>query len=623
LQSLPPGLTLTTLAVPLVPQGQPCLDKCMNNIRNFCIIAHIDHGKSTLADRLLEATRTIAQREMKEQVLDNLDLERERGITIKLQAARMDYLMDGEPYILNLIDTPGHVDFSYEVSRSLEACEGALLVVDASQGVEAQTLANVYLAINANLEIIPVLNKIDLPGADPDRVRQEIEEVVGLDASDAILASAKAGIGIDEILRAIVKKVPPPTIQPDLPLQALVFDSYFDPYLGIIVYVRVVNGQIKQGDKIRFMANEKVFDVTEVGVMRPHRQNRGYLHSGEVGYVAASIKEMGSYVGDTITLVSKPAAAALPGYKKAVPMVFCGLYPVDNDDYTNLKDSLEKLKLNDSSITFEPETSEALGFGYRCGFLGLLHMEIIQERLEREYNLNLITTAPSVVYRVHTISGEMLEIDNPSKLPDPVQRDYMEEPYVKINMITPKEYVGSLMDLAQTRRGEYLGTHYLDTTRVNLEYELPLNEMVTDFYDQLKSRSKGYASMDYHFSQYRRNKLVKLDVLLAGEPVDALSVIVHQDKAAYIGRILADKLKDIIPRQLFEVPIQAAIGGKVVARTNVKAMRKNVLEKCYGGDISRKRKLLEKQKKGKKRMKAVGNIEIPQEAFMAVLKITD
>jgi GTP-binding protein LepA len=594
-----------------------------NNIRNFCIIAHIDHGKSTLADRLLEATRTIGMRDMKDQVLDNLDLERERGITIKLQAARMEYMLDGQPYVLNLIDTPGHVDFSYEVSRSLEACEGALLVVDASQGVEAQTLANVYLAINANLEIIPVLNKIDLPGADPDRVKHEIEEVIGLDASDAILASAKAGIGIDDILRTLVQKVPPPVINVDAPLQALVFDSYFDPYMGIVVYIRVINGQLRQGDKIRFMANDKTFDVTEVGVMRPVRENRGFLQSGEVGYVAASIKEMGSYVGDTITLANKPAKEALPGYKKAVPMVFCGLYPVDNDDYENLKDSLEKLKLNDSSITFEPETSDALGFGYRCGFLGLLHMEIIQERLEREYNLNLITTAPSVVYHVHTISGEMLEIDNPSKLPDPVQRDYIEEPYVKISMITPKEYVGSLMDLAQTRRGEFLGTHYLDTTRVNLEYELPLNEMVTDFYDQLKSRSKGYASMDYQFSQYRRNKLVKLDVLLAGEPVDALSVIVHHDKAAHVGRILADKLKDIIPRQLFEVPIQAAIGGKVVARTNVKAMRKNVLEKCYGGDISRKRKLLEKQKKGKKRMKAIGNIEIPQEAFMAVLKIGD
>jgi GTP-binding protein LepA len=594
-----------------------------SNLRNFCIIAHIDHGKSTLADRLLEFTKTIQQRDMKAQVLDNLDLERERGITIKLQAARMEYMLDGVPYVLNLIDTPGHVDFSYEVSRSLEACEGALLVVDASQGVEAQTLANVYLAINANLEIIPVLNKIDLPGADPERVRKEIEEVVGIDTSNAILASAKAGIGIEDILKAIVRQVPPPAINTDGPLRALVFDSYFDPYMGIIVYIRVIDGVLKQGDKIRFMANARNFEVTEVGVMRPTRENRGFLASGEVGYVAASIKEMGAYVGDTITLVSNPATEALPGYKKAVPMVFCGLYPVDNDDYTNLKDSLEKLKLNDSSITFEPETSDALGFGYRCGFLGLLHMEIIQERLEREYDLNLITTAPSVVYRVHTIRGEVLEIDNPSKLPDPVQRDFIEEPYVKISLITPNDYVGALMDLAQTRRGEFLGMHYMDTTRVNLEYELPLNEMVTDFYDQLKSRSKGYASMDYQFSAYRRNRLVKLDILLAGEIVDALSVIVHQDKAPNVGRLLADKLKEIIPRQMFEVPIQAAIGGKVVARTNVKAMRKNVLEKCYGGDISRKRKLLEKQKKGKKRMKSVGSIEIPQEAFMAVLKIDD
>jgi GTP-binding protein LepA len=498
-----------------------------------------------------------------------------------------------------------------------------LLVVDASQGVEAQTLANVYLAINANLEIIPVLNKIDLPGADPDRVKREIEEIIGLDTSNAILASAKSGIGITDILQAIVERVPPPVLSPDTPLRALVFDSYFDPYMGIIVYIRVIDGSLKQGDKIRFMANDRTFDVTEIGVMRPTRQPRGYLNSGEVGYLAASIKEIGAYVGDTITLATRPAAEALPGYKKAVPMVFCGLYPVDNDDYETLKDSLEKLKLNDSSITFEPETSEALGFGYRCGFLGLLHMEIIQERLEREYNLNLITTAPSVVYKVHTIKGEVLDIDNPSKLPEPQYREFMEEPYVKISVITPNEFVGAMMDLAQTRRGEFLGMQYLDPTRVNLEYELPLNEMVTDFYDQLKSRSKGYASMDYQFSQYKRNRLVKMDILLAGEIVDALSVIVHQDKAANLGRLLTEKLKDIIPRQLFDVPIQAAIGAKIVARTNVKAMRKNVLEKCYGGDISRKRKLLEKQKAGKKRMKSVGRIDIPQEAFMAVLKIDD
>jgi GTP-binding protein LepA len=594
-----------------------------SNIRNFCIIAHIDHGKSTLADRLLERTGTIEKRLMKEQILDSLELERERGITIKLQAARMDYTYEGKPYILNLIDTPGHVDFSYEVSRSLEACEGALLVVDAAQGVEAQTLANVYLAIEANLEIIPVINKIDLPGADPDRIKREIEEVIGIDASNAILASAKAGIGIDEILQRVVEVVPPPKIEIENPLRALVFDSYFDPYLGIIAYVRIMDGQVRMGDKIRFMANNRTFDVVELGVMKPVRNPRDILVSGEVGYIAASIKEMGSFVGDTITKADRPAAEPLPGYKKAVPMVFCGMYPVDNDDYGDLKDSLEKLRLNDSSITFEPETSEALGFGFRCGFLGLLHMEIIQERLEREYGLNLIITAPSVVYKVHTIKGEILEIDNPSKLPDPAQREFIEEPCVKISIIVPNEFVGTLMELAQGRRGLFLGMDYLDPTRVNLQYELPLNEMVTDFYDQLKSRSKGYASMDYQFSGYKRSDLVKMDILLAGEAVDALSVIVHREKAYGMGRMLAEKLKDIIPRQMFEVPIQAAIGSKVIARTTVKAMRKNVLEKCYGGDISRKRKLLEKQKAGKKRMKSVGRVEIPQEAFMAVLKLTE
>jgi GTP-binding protein LepA len=594
-----------------------------SNIRNFCIIAHIDHGKSTIADRLLEATGTIDKRQMKDQVLDNLELERERGITIKLQAARMEYRHNGEDYVLNLIDTPGHVDFSYEVSRSLQACEGALLVVDASQGVEAQTLANVYLAIEANLEIIPVLNKIDLPGADPDRVKKEIEDVVGIDASNAILCSAKEGIGIDEILQSVVELVPPPKITREAPLRALVFDSYFDPYLGIITYVRIVDGEVKQGDKIRFMANNKTYDVTELGVMRPVRQPREKLVSGEVGYIAASIKEMGSFVGDTITLANKMAAEPLPGYQKAMPMVFCGLYPVNNDDYGALKDSLEKLKLNDSSITFEPETSEALGFGFRCGFLGLLHMEVIQERLEREYNLDLITTAPSVVYKVHMTNGEVIEVDNPSKLPDPVKREFIEEPYVKISIITPSEFVGSLMELGQGRRGEFLGMDYLDTKRVNLQYELPLNEMVTDFYDQLKSRSKGYASMDYSFSGYKRSNLVKLDILLAGEIVDALSCIVHRDKAHSVGSVLTEKLKEIIPRQMFEVPIQAAIGGKIVARSTVKAMRKNVLDKCYGGDITRKRKLLEKQKKGKKRMKSVGSVEVPQEAFMAVLKLSD
>ncbi|MBX2861860.1 MAG: translation elongation factor 4 [Vampirovibrio sp.] len=595
----------------------------MSNIRNFCIIAHIDHGKSTLADRLLEATGTIDKRQMKAQFLDTLELEQERGITIKLQAARMEYELNGESYILNLIDTPGHVDFSYEVSRSLEACEGALLVVDASQGVEAQTLANVYLAINANLEIIPVLNKIDLPGAEPDRVKAEIEEVVGIDASDAIMASAKEGLGVPEILATIIEKVPPPEVKPTAPLRALVFDSYFDPYMGIITYFRVIDGEVKQGDKIRFMANNKSYDVTEVGVMKPDRQPREKLVSGEVGYLAASIKEMAYFVGDTITTTQNPAKEALPGYKKAVPMVFCGYYPVDNDDYDDMKDALEKLSLNDSSITYEPETSEALGFGFRCGFLGMLHMEIVQERLEREYDISLIATAPSVVYHVYTTKGEMLEIDNPAKLPDPQQRDHIDEPYVKISILTPNEYVGTLMELGQERRGTYLGMDYLDKVRVNLQYELPLSEMVTDFYDQLKSRTKGYASMDYQFSGYKTSKLVKMDILVTGEPVDALSVIVHQDKAAHMGRQLASKLKEIIPRQMFEVPIQAAIGGKVVARTNVSAMRKNVLEKCYGGDISRKRKLLEKQKAGKKRMKSVGKVEIPQEAFMAVLKLDD
>jgi GTP-binding protein LepA len=594
----------------------------MVDIRNFCIIAHIDHGKSTIADRLLETTATLTQREMKEQVLDNMDLERERGITIKLQAARMDYFLEGVPYVLNLIDTPGHVDFSYEVSRSLAACEGALLVVDASQGVEAQTLANVYLAIEHDLEIIPVINKIDLPSADVEKVKREIEELVGIDASEAILCSAKEGLGIDDILKAIVKRIPGPKLSPDKPLRALIFDSYFDPYMGIIPYFRVMEGEIKKGDKIRFMANKNTFEVLELGVMRPNRVIKNSLKSGEVGYLAASIKELGYYVGDTITTSLHGAAEALPGYKKAVPMVFCGLYPVNNEDYEDLKDSLEKLQLNDSSITFEPETSEALGFGYRCGFLGLLHMEIIQERLEREYNLDLIVTAPSVVYQVYDKKGVMSEVHNPCQLPDAGFIDHIDEPIVKVSIISPNDYVGTLMDLAQGRRGTFIGMTYLDTSRVNLQYELPLNEMVTDFYDQLKSRSKGYASMDYALEGYRTSKLVKLDVMLAGETVDALSVIVHEERAFYVGRALTEKLKELIPRQMFEVPIQASIGNKVLARTNVKAMRKNVLEKCYGGDISRKRKLLEKQKAGKKRMKSIGRVEVPQEAFMAVLKLS-
>ncbi len=594
----------------------------IKNIRNFCIIAHIDHGKSTLADRLLEKTHTVSERDMTDQLLDTMDIEKERGITIKLQAARMNYKgKDGKNYVLNLIDTPGHVDFSYEVSRSLAACEGALLVVDATQGVEAQTLANVYLAIDQNLEIIPVINKIDLPSADPERVKHEIEEIIGIDASNAVLASAKTGIGIEEVLEAIVNYVPPPKDTSAKPFRALVFDSCYDSYLGTIVYFKVVDGSIKNGDKIRFMANKKDFEITEIGYMKPFRTPTKALHTGEVGYLAASIKEVSQFVGDTITSAEKPAQEALPGYKKALPMVFCGMYPVDNDKYHDLKEALEKLKLNDSSITFEPETSSALGFGFRCGFLGLLHMEIAQERLEREYDIDLVTTSPSVVYKITKTGGEVISIDNPANLPPPTHIDKIEEPYVKVNIICPNDYVGSLMELAQSKRGIFHNMHYIDSTRVTLEYEIPLSEMITDFYDQLKSRSKGYASMDYDFSGYKESDLVKLDIMLAGEIVDALSVIVHKDNAFYVGQKLAIKLKDLIPKQMFEVPIQASIGGKIIARTNVKAMRKNVLDKCYGGDITRKRKLLEKQKAGKKRMKAIGKVEVPQEAFMALLSL--
>lgn len=596
----------------------------IKNIRNFCIIAHIDHGKSTLADRLLEKTGTIAKRDMMDQLLDTMDIERERGITIKLQAARMNYkTKDGHDYIFNLIDTPGHVDFSYEVSRSLAACEGALLVVDATQGVEAQTMANVYLAVEQNLEIIPVINKIDLPSADQERVKQEIEEILGIDASNAVLVSAKSGIGIEDVLEAIVQYIPAPEDTSHKPLRGLVFDSYYDPFLGTIAYFKVMDGKIKNGDKIRFMANKKDFEVTELGYMKPQRTSANVLKTGEVGYLAASIKEICQLVGDTITHTEHPAKEALPGYKKAIPMVFCGMYPVDNDQYHELKESLEKLRLNDSSITFEPETSSALGFGFRCGFLGLLHMEIAQERLEREYNISLITTAPSVIYHVFKTDGSMIQIDNPANLPQPQYFDYIEEPYVKVNVYTPNDYTGSLMDLAQAKRGIFKNMHYIDSKRVDIEYELPLNELVTDFYDQLKSRSKGYASMDYEFSEYKRSDLIKLDILLAGDVVDALSTIVHRDSAFYVGQKLTSKLKEIIPRQMFEVPIQAAIGGRVIARTNVKAMRKNVLDKCYGGDITRKKKLLEKQKAGKKRMKAVGKVEVPQEAFMAVLSLEE
>ena len=598
--------------------------KYIENVRNFCIIAHIDHGKSTLADRLLEQTGTIAERDMQNQLLDTMDIERERGITIKLNAARMNYkAKNGKDYVLNLIDTPGHVDFSYEVSRSLAACEGALLIVDATQGVEAQTLSNVYLAIEQDLEIIPVINKIDLPSADVERVRAEIEEVLGIDASMAIPVSAKAGIGIEDVLEAVVDFVPPPVDTSDKPLRALVFDSAYDQYLGTLCFFKVIDGNIKLGDKIKFMATGKEYEITELGYLNPNRVPVKELKTGDVGYMGCSIKEVTRFVGDTITTVENGADESLAGYKEALPMVFSGMYPVDNDQYQDLKEALEKLKLNDSSITFEPETSSALGFGFRCGFLGMLHMEIAQERIEREYGITLVTTAPSVIYKVHKTNGEIVEIDNPANLPDAQYRDFIEEPYVKTTIITPNEYVGLLMELAQSKRGIFQNMTYIDKVRVSLHYEIPLSEIITDFYDQLKSRSKGYASLDYEFSEYKRSDLQKLDILLAGEIVDALSAIVHKDSAFYIGQKLTSKLREIIPRQMFEVAIQAAIGGRIIARTNIKALRKSVLDKCYGGDISRKRKLLEKQKRGKKRMKAVGRVEVPQEAFMAVLSLND
>ena len=598
--------------------------KKLEHIRNFSIIAHIDHGKSTLADRLLEATGTISKRDMQDQLLDTMDIERERGITIKLNAAKMNYKSrDGKDYILNLIDTPGHVDFSYEVSRSLAACEGALLIVDATQGVEAQTLANVYLAMEQNLEIIPIINKIDLPSADVERVKKEIEDVLGIDASMAIPVSAKTGQGIEDVLEAIVEYVPAPDDTSDKPLRTLVFDSAYDAYLGTICFFKVVDGSIKLGDKIKFMATGREFDVIELGFLNPNRNQVAELKTGEVGYFAGSIKEITRFVGDTITHVNNPASEPLAGYKEAKPMVFSGLYPVNNEDYHELKEALEKLKLSDSSITYEPETSNALGFGFRCGFLGMLHMEIAQERLEREYDLSLITTAPSVIYRVYKTDGSMVEIDNPAELPAPQYRDFIEEPYVKVNIFTPNDYVGTLMELCQDKRGIFINMHYIDDIRVNLEYHVPLSEVITDFYDQLKSRSKGYASLDYEFHDYKKSDLVKMDILLAGEVVDALSVICHKDSAYNIGQKLTNKLREIIPRQMFEVAIQAAIGGRVIARTNIKALRKSVLDKCYGGDISRKRKLLEKQKRGKKRMKAVGRVEIPQEAFMAVLALNE
>ena len=594
-------------------------------IRNFCIIAHIDHGKSTLADRLLEYTGTVSSRDMQDQLLDNMDLERERGITIKLQSVRLNYkAKDGEEYILNLIDTPGHVDFTYEVSRSLAACEGALLVVDAAQGIEAQTLANVYLALEHDLEIIPVINKIDLPSAEPEKVREEIEDVIGLDASDAILASAKAGIGIEEILEAVVNRVPPPEGDKDAPLKALIYDSNYDSYRGAIAYIRIVDGVLRANSRIRMMHNGKSFDVTEIGVHNPRETKVDMLSPGEVGYLAASVKQVSdTRVGDTITDDRNPAKEALAGYKKVTPMVYCGLYPVDNEAYPDLKDALERLSLNDASLEYEAETSQALGFGFRCGFLGMLHMEIIQERLEREYNLELITTAPSVIYEVHQTDGTVFNMDNPAQLP-PIQKiEEIKEPYVEVNIMVPKEYVGGVMELAQEKRGEFKDMQYMGTERVKILYEIPLAEIVYDFFDLLKTRTKGYASLDYEWIGNRASKLVKLDVLVNSEPGDALSCIVHKDKAYHRGRALASKLKDLLPRQMFEVPIQAAIGNKVIARETVKAMRKNVLDKCYGGDISRKRKLLEKQKEGKKRMKQVGSVEIPQEAFMAVLSLNE
>ena len=594
-------------------------------IRNFCIIAHIDHGKSTIADRLIEYTGTLQKREMEAQVLDSMDLERERGITIKAQSVRILYkAQDGEEYTLNLIDTPGHVDFSYEVSRSLAACEGALLVVDAAQGVEAQTLANVYLALEHDLEIIPVINKIDLPSADPERVKHEIEDIIGLDASEAVLCSAKSGIGIPDILEAIVNKVPAPPDKSDEPTRALIFDSRFDAYKGAIAYVRVKEGTIKAKDTIRMMHDNKDFDVTELGIFTPNLVPVQELPCGSVGCIAASIKNVADcHVGDTVTLANNPAPEPLPGYRKAVSMVYCGLYPTESKDYENLRDALEKLQLNDAALEYEAETSLALGFGFRCGFLGLLHMDVIQERLEREYNLTLITTAPSVNYKVYKTNGEMLEVDNPAKLPPPTEIDYIEEPYVKATTIVPKDFVGTIMELSQDKRGEYQSMEYLDETRVSVVYHLPLSEIIYDYFDKLKSATKGYASLDYELIGYKQSPMVKMDILLNGDPVDALSIIVHKDRAATRGRALAEKLKELIPRQMFEIPIQAAVGTKIVARETVKAWRKDVLAKCYGGDISRKRKLLEKQKAGKKRMKSVGSVEIPQEAFMAILKVED
>ncbi len=593
------------------------------HIRNFSIVAHIDHGKSTLADRLLETTGTLTKREMEEQVLDNMEIEKERGITIKSQAARLVYRRDdGEEYILNLIDTPGHVDFNYEVSRSLAACEGAILVVDATQGIQAQTLANCYLALDNDLEIAPVINKVDLPSARPDEVKKEIEDVIGIPAEEAPTISAKTGLNIGDVLECVVKTIPSPDGDEEAPLKALIFDSYYDSYKGVVCIVRVIDGRVKIGTKIKLMATNKVYDVTEVGVFTPGVLPISELSAGDVGYVTASIKNVrDARVGDTITEANRPTETALPGYKPAIPMVYSGIYPVDGAKYDELREALEKLQINDAALSFEPETSIALGFGFRCGFLGLLHMEIIQERVEREFNLDIITTAPSVIYKVIKTDGETLEITNPTNLPPLTEVDYMEEPVVKASIITPKDYVGAVMELCQDRRGIYIDMQYIEETRAVVNYDIPLNEIIYDFFDTLKSRTRGYASLDYEFKGYIRTKLVKLDILLNGDVVDALSMIVPEERAYHKGRGIAEKLKEIIPRQLFEIPIQAAVGSKIIARETVKAMRKDVLAKCYGGDISRKKKLLEKQKEGKKRMRQVGSVEVPQEAFMAVLKV--
>lgn len=594
-------------------------------IRNFSIIAHIDHGKSTLADRILQMTDTVANRNMQAQMLDSMDLERERGITIKLNAVELTYhANDGEDYIFHLIDTPGHVDFTYEVSRSLAACEGAILVVDAAQGVEAQTLANVYLAIDNDLEIIPVINKIDLPAADPERVRQEVEDVVGIDASEAVLASAKAGIGINELLEQIVEKIPAPEGDIEAPLQAMIFDSAYDPYRGVVLNVRIKSGILRPGDTIQMMSNGKTFDVTEVGIFSPKPIVRDFLMVGDVGYVTASIKTIqDARVGDTVTLLNNPAEKPLEGYRKLNPMVYCGIYPVDASDFNDLREALEKLQLNDASLQFEAESSQALGFGFRTGFLGMLHMDVIQERIEREFDLDIITTAPSVIYNINKTDGTTISIDNPSEMPDATEVESVEEPYVKANIMVPNDYVGAVMEIAQRKRGNFLTMDYLDDNRVNVIYEIPLGEIIFDFFDKLKSSTKGYASLDYEMIGYRESRLVKMDILLNGEVVDALSSIIHRDFAAERGRVITDKLRGIIPRQQFEIPIQAAIGHKILARSTIKALRKNVLAKCYGGDVSRKRKLLEKQKAGKKRMKQVGSVEVPQEAFMSVLKMDE